>query len=143
MIDKYSVAQENPYEARGRAYNGDGKNGKGQIRSLSRISHLSYKSDATAFKKIHNQSVSKYSNSNTQKMKNTRKLDGLTSEEIPYQSGSHYFKSEMRRQMVINQVDGVDLKMKHPHQRQKSTHEVAFKKQVIDGREGELNKILN
>lgn len=65
VIDRHSVAQENPYEVRGRALNADGKNGKGQVRSLSRISHLSYKSDATAFKKIHNQSVSKYSNSNT------------------------------------------------------------------------------
>lgn len=64
-MDQDAVAQENPYDVRGRAAHALDHQGKGVMRSLSRISHLSYNSDAVASKKAH-QSGAKASNNNTQ-----------------------------------------------------------------------------
>lgn len=63
-------------------------------------------------------------------MKYSRKLDNEM-----YHSGNHYFKSEARRQMIMQDDDVVDLPVKS-HQRQKSTVQVSSKQQALDDRTG-------
>lgn len=63
-MDRHAVAQENPYDVRGRTAHALDRQGTGVMRSLSRISHLSYNSDAVASKKAH-ASGAKASNNNT------------------------------------------------------------------------------
>jgi len=87
-MDKKSVAQENPYDARGRANRAGESHGQGVIRSLSKISHYSYNSEAA----VNKRTKSGVKVANTQELDQSRKLEGEA-----YLSGSHYFKSEARR----------------------------------------------